>query len=431
MRRFIALPLVVAAALMIGCAGRGDKTNQSGSDDRGVPVAVAPVERATMVQAVPVTGTLKALREAAVTAQVSARVVEVRVREGDTVSKGQVLATLDRTELTTQADQNRAAVEAAEAHLQAARKRLQVLEMGARSEEREIARSRLEQAEAALRQAEADLARMRRLFDQGGIAKQQLDGAQTAYDTARTNRDAARQTLELTEKGPRPEEIEAARQEVKAAAAGLEQAGAALARAQEMLGYTVIRSPLSGVVYERHIEPGEIVSTMGGPPLLRIADLSSVYYEATVPERLAPQVHAGQRAQVMVHWDGERAFQGKVELLVPVADPESRNFLARVAIEKAAGITMPGVYASGSIVVQERADALTVPKDAIVERSGRSLVFVITGDKAEEREVKIGLTERTRAEILSGVQAGERVVVEGAQGMKNGDQVLVQKAEGD
>ncbi len=426
MRRVVILLLILMAA----AAGCGQKKDQNKAQERGIPVGVAVVERATLVDAVPVTGTLKALNEAAVTPQVTARVMEVKAREGDAVAKGQVLVTLDQTDLLAQVKQGCAAVCVSKAQLAAARKRLEIVEQGARSEERQIARSRLEQAEAGLRQAEADLERMRVLYQQGGVAKQQLDAAETAYDVARTNRDSARQSLDLIEKGARPEEIEAARQEVEGAAAGLRASQAALSRAQEQLGYTTIRSPLSGVVYERRIEPGEITSTMGGDPLLRVADLNSVYFEATVPERLAPQVHPGQRVTVTIHSDGEQSLEGTVKLLVPVADPGSRNFLARITIPKAPGVSRPGTYASGSIVLEERRDAVVAPKDAIVERGSLTLVYVVKGNQVEERQVSIGLTDKTRAQILSGVKAGEVVVVEGAQGVKNGDQVTVQKDEG-
>jgi len=426
MRRVVTLLLILMAA----AAGCGQKKDQKKAQERGIPVGVAVVERATLVDAVPVTGTLKALNEAAVTPQVTARVMEVKAREGDAVAKGQVLVTLDQTDFLAQVKQGCAAVCVSKAQLAAARKRLQILEQGARSEERQIARSRLEQAEAGLRQAAADLERMRVLYQQGGVAKQQLDAAETAYDVARTNRDSARQSLELTEKGARPEEIDAARQEVEGAAAGLRASQASLSRAQEQLGYTVIRSPLSGVVYDRRIEPGEIASTMGGDPLLRIADLNSVYFEATVPERLAPQVHPGQRVTVTIHSDGEQSLEGTVKLLVPVADPESRNFLAHITIPKAPGVSRPGTYASGSIILEERRDAVVAPKDAIVERGSLTLVYVVKDKKVEERQVSIGLTDKARAQILSGVKVGEVVVVEGAQGVKNGDQVTVQQDEG-
>jgi multidrug efflux pump subunit AcrA (membrane-fusion protein) len=424
------LAALAAVAVLAGCARPQQKPNQTKPEERGVPVAAAPVERGDMVQAVPVTGSLKALREAAIAPQITARVKEVRVREGDAVGQGQVLVVLDDTTAAAQVRQAREAVAVAGAQAEAARRRLQVLEMGARSEQRDIARSQLEQAEAALRNAESNLERRRRLYEQGGVSKEELDSAQTAYDSARTSRDAAKANLELTERGPRPEEVDAAREELRAAEAAQRQAKAGLAAAEEVLGYTVIRSPLSGTVYERNIEPGEIASTMGGAPLLRISDLKSIYYEATVSGRLAPQVHAGQAVAINVRGDGSHSLQGKVLNLVPVANPSSRDFLVRISIPDLQGVSRPGVYADGSIIAQERKGVLVVPKDAIVERGGRPVVFAVDDGKVRQREVQVGLIDRSRTEILSGVALGDRVVVEGAQALKDGDTVMVQQAGG-
>ena len=124
------------------------------------------------------------------------------------------------------------------------------------------------------------------------------------------------------------------------------------------------------------------------------------------------------------------ALEGKVESLVPVADPASRKFVARIAIPSGANAARPGGYASGRIITQEHKDVLVVPKDAIVERDGKTLVFVVEEAKAVQREVVLGLSDETRAEVVSGVKEGEKIIVEGAQGVKDGDPVIVQEPEG-
>ncbi len=428
MRRALLLAALTAVAVSCGCGGRARK--QEETKERGIPVSAAPVGRGTMVDAIPVTGTLKASRQADIRAEVTARVKAVHVQEGDAVAKGQILVELEQENFLAQVQQARAALAAAKAQLAAARQQLEILEQGARPEEREIAKARVEQAEASLRKAKADRDRMRRLYRGGGVAKQQLDDAETAYKVARTDLESARQSLELTEKGPRPEEIEASRQQVEAAAAGVHSSRAALARAEETLGYTVIRSPLDGVVYRRNVEPGEIASAMGGDPLLRIADPTSVYYEAGVPERVAPRVHPGQRVRVTIHVNGGQSLEGRVISVVPVADPASRKFVARIALPRGANAARPGGYASAEIIAQEHKDVLVVPKDAVVERNGKTLVFVVEDGKAVQREVRLGLSDKTRAEVLSGVKEGEKIIVEGAQGVKDGDPVIVQEQEG-
>jgi len=432
MRRGLALALLLLAVAASGCGRSGGKsgTETDQAEEPRIPVAVADAEVATMADHVTVTGTIRAQREADISPQMSARVLEVTVREGDAVRQGQALIKLDPTQAESTVRQARAGKDAAAARLAAARSRLQILEQGAREEERAIARSRVEQAEAALRTAQADRDRLRGLFDQGAVSKQQLDAAQMGYDTARTNHDSARQALDLTEKGARPEEIDAARKDVQAGAAALAQTEAALAGANEMLSYAVLRSPFNGVVYQRSVNPGEVVSTMGGLPLLRLADLSSVYYEATVPERAALKVKAGQRVDVVVQGNGDRAVNGTVERLVPIADPRSRDFLVRISIVDGTTSTKPGMFARGAVIVQEKTDVVVVPKAAIVEKEGKPVVFVVKDDTAQSRPVVVGLTDRTRAEIVGGVDAWETVVIAGAEGLRDGSPVQIREGGG-
>ena len=432
MRRGLALALLLLAVAASGCGRSGGKsgTETDQAEEPRIPVAVADAEVATMADHVTVTGTIRAQREADISPQMSARVLEVTVREGDAVRQGQALIKLDPTQAESTVRQARAGKDAAAARLAAARSRLQILEQGAREEERAIARSRVEQAEAALRTAQADRDRLRGLFDQGAVSKQQLDAAQMGYDTARTNRDSARQTRDLTEKGARPEEIDAARKDVQAGAAALAQTEAALAGANEMLSYAVLRSPFNGVVYQRSVNPGEVVSTMGGLPLLRLADLSSVYYEATVPERAALKVKAGQRVDVVVQGNGDRAVNGTVERLVPIADPRSRDFLVRISIVDGTTSTKPGMFARGAVIVQEKTDVVVIPKAAIVEKEGKPVVFVVKDDTAQSRAVVVGLTDRTRAEIVGGVDAWEKVVIAGAEGLRDGSPVQIREGGG-
>jgi RND family efflux transporter MFP subunit len=423
--------LLFATAMLGGCTRFGQKQqNGSKNEVKGIPVEVAPAAQGTMTETVTVTGTIRADRETGVSAQASGRVLDVRVREGDTVAAGEVLITLDPAESQSQVRQAQAGVEGSQARLGAAQRRLEILVKGPRQEERAIARNQLDQAESSRRTADADLKRLKGLYEQGAVSKQQLDAAQMAYDTSRAQRDSAHKLLDLTEQGARPEEIDAARKDVEAAAAGLRQSSGMLAEARERLSYTTIRSPISGVVFERKVEPGEVVS-QGGSPLLRIANPASVYYEATVPERVAQRVRAGQRVDVMVQGDGERPVEGSVERMVTIANPNSRDFLVRIGITGGGmGLTKPGMFARGSVVVQESPGAVIVPKDALVEREGKLLAFVVVNGKAQRREVQTGITDSERAEILSGIKPGESVVVVGAQGLQDGDAVQAKASGG-
>jgi len=145
LRGVLAVSLVCVVATLGGCMRSGKKAqNGAQEEQKGIPVEVAPAEQGTMTETVTVTGTIKAARETGVSAQTSGRVLEVRVREGDPVKPGEALIRLDGAEARSQEKQAEAGAQGARARLEAAQRRLEVLEKGARPEERAIARNQLD-----------------------------------------------------------------------------------------------------------------------------------------------------------------------------------------------------------------------------------------------------------------------------------------------
>jgi HlyD family secretion protein len=147
MKVAMAVLAIIVPGLLAGCQrGAGSKRGTSDSGEQGIPVVVAEAERGSMAQRVTVTGTIRAAREAGVSAQISAQVLEVTVREGDPVVEGQVLVRLDPAQASSRAHQAEAGAKAARARLEAAQWRLEVVEEGARQEEKAIARSQIQAA---------------------------------------------------------------------------------------------------------------------------------------------------------------------------------------------------------------------------------------------------------------------------------------------
>jgi len=326
------------------------------------------------------------------------------------VQAGQVLVRLDPTSKQAEVDRSRAA-------LAAARKQLAILEQGARPQERAMARNAVIQAEAQLKDARTNLERMRNLYQEGAVAQQQVDTAQTHYEVALAQRDTAGEQARLTEIGPRKEEIGAAREAVG-------QARAMLRYAQQELTYTTIRSPAAGIVYERGVEPGEAINP--GVPLLKIAVLDEVYFEALVSERQIGAVAPGLAAQIAVDALPGRTFVGKVRRVLPVAEAGSRDFRVKVALPNPEGLLRPGMFARGRVLVSRREGAVLVPGGALVRREGKSVVFTVQGGRARQRPVVTGLEGREEVEVVSGLKAGEQVVTAGHQGLRGGERVSAQ-----
>jgi HlyD family secretion protein len=201
-------------------------------------------------------GTVEAT-EAALGFQVPGRIETILRREGDRVSAGDTLASLDKTELLARRAQAMAQISAAVAVLHE-------METGARSEELAQARSALRAADDRLADSQRDFDRVQRLFQGGAASQEALDKSKLALDVARSQRDQAAEQLKLVETGPRPERMAAQR-------AAVAQAQAAGAQIDAAISNAVIRAPFDGVVTVRDREPGETVGA--GAPVLTIMNL--------------------------------------------------------------------------------------------------------------------------------------------------------------
>ena len=256
------------------------------------------------------TGTIE-MTEVDVSPQVPARVVAVRVEEGQTVKAGDTLAVL--IQATT-----RAGVAAQEARVRAAGAALKEARAGARPGEIERAEAELRRSEAETVRATRDLERIRPLVDAGAESPQRLDAAAAEAATTVARRDAVREELQLLRDGTRPERIERARAELATARADL-------AAERAVAGDLVLTAPIDGTVLSRNAEPGEMLAS--GESALTLGESGATYTRVYVPTRELPMVRAGQAATA--HLDGfpDRPFRGTV-----VAVSTTAEFTPRIAL---------------------------------------------------------------------------------------------------
>ncbi|GIW52344.1 MAG: hemolysin secretion protein D [Gemmatimonadales bacterium] len=245
--------------------------------------------------------------------QVPGRIERVAVREGDRVEAGQELAWLDRRELE-------ARVRSARAQLAAARARLAELEEGFRPEEVEQARANLAAASQRLEDARRSLERSKRLFEGGAISREQLDREETAFAVAEAQYRAAKEQLDLMERGPRIQIIEAQR-------AAVRQAEATVAQAEAALEGAVIKSPISGVVSVQQRHPGEVVAA--GVPVLTVIDPDDRWVRIYVRGDQVGRVSLGQEAEIRADAYPDRVYRGRVVYIADEAEFTPRNVQTR------------------------------------------------------------------------------------------------------
>jgi HlyD family secretion protein len=240
-----------------------------------------------------------------------ARIAEMRVREGDTVRAGQVLAVLEQPQTQGQ-------VPLGQAQVSSARARLRDLEAGPREPEIERAEAELRVRQAEVQRSARETERLRVLADAGAISRQQLDNSRAATAAATAQRDAARENLRLLQQGTRTAQVEAARAEVASAEAALQSA-------RETAGELTLVAPVDGVVMLRAAENGETVAA--GQPVLTLGDPRRPWTRVYVGQEVLPALRVGQTVTARLDAFPDRTFRGRIASLSPRAE-----FTPRVAL---------------------------------------------------------------------------------------------------
>jgi RND family efflux transporter MFP subunit len=331
-------------------------------------------------------GYVTARRQATVSAKITGKVTEVTIEEGMRVEEGAVLARLDDTE--------------AKAQLALTRAQLAV----ASSQEGEI--------RALLQQAENDYTRSQELYNR------QLVSAQ-AIDAARAQRDTLRARLVAN-----TEQVRAARESV--------------AVAEVQLANTVIRAPFSGVVVTKSAQPGEMISPISaGGGFTRtgigtIVDMDSLEIQVDVNESFINRVAADQPVEATLNAYPDWKIPGAVIAIIPTADRSKATVKVRIGIRSKDPRIVPDMGVRVAFLDPRpatpvrAAPGVLVPADAVRAEGSEGVVFVVADGKAARRAVTLGKTVGTEREVLTGVKAGERVVVSPPPSLADGAAVRVQ-----
>jgi RND family efflux transporter MFP subunit len=232
----------------------------------------------------------------------------------------------------------------------------------------------LARAHAEVENAKAHLDRMNQLYAQDAVSKQEMENATRAYRVA-----------------------EASRRAVEA-----------------QLSYTMVRAPFEGVITEKKVEAGELASP--GQPLLKMEDPQRLRLEATVAEGDLKSVSRGDKIPVVIDALGGQALTGLVSQILPAGDPQTHTFMVKVDLPKTPGLKtgMFGRFQLDKGLTQ----TILVPSAAVVERGELSSLYVVGSDQtARLRWVKLGRRFEQQVEILSGLNIGERVLVDGSRGV--------------
>jgi RND family efflux transporter MFP subunit len=237
----------------------------------------------------------------------------------------------------------------------------------------------------------------------------QAQGQLTAArgDLTRTLADEKRFSALFARGSVTAREHDAAEAAYTGAAGRVAQARAALAAAQAGLDYATVRSPVAGVVVERLAEPGDLA--MPGKPLVRLYDVSALRVQLEVPEDLARYIALGTLLDVTVAANSV-SYHTQVNEIVPASDPSSRIVLVRAPLPSGQRL-QPGMFARASFTAGTET-VLTVPRDAIQQVGQLETARIVSDGKVETRMVSLGRSLDRRVEVLAGLRAGDRVLLD-------------------
>jgi RND family efflux transporter MFP subunit len=333
-------------------------------------------------------GYVTARRRATVSSKVTGKVLDVLIEEGRAVKEGQILAHLDDS-------QPRAALAYAEAQLASAHKSFA-------------------EDQARLTQAELTLSRRQQLLKEKVVGKAELDEAQSEVDALKARISYAQQQIGVAE-----------------SQVNLQKTN---------LADMVVRAPFGGIVVSKDAQPGEMISPVSaGGGFTRtgigtIVDMSSLEIEVDVNETYINRVSPGMKVEAILDAYQDFRIPSHVITTIPTADRQKATVRVRIAFDQLDPRILPDMGVKVSFLRDEPAPGanapvaprVLVPKTAVRKADGKSIVFVVKDDKVERRAVSIGLEQGDQIEVISGVTAGERVVVDGPQTLKDGDKVKVQ-----
>lgn len=252
-------------------------------------------------------------------------------------------------------------------------------ELLAHIDAREV-QARLDQTVAVRQQTEADLKRYASLLEQKILAQAEYDNAQAKARVAQ----------------------------------------AAVVEAETLLGYTKVTAPFDGVITRKHADVGDLAAP--GKPLLEMEDSRTLRLEADVPEAVVGKLTLGDKLPVRIS-ALETELEGVITEIAPAADPGSRTFLVKLDLPSVPGLRA-GQFGRVAMPVGETS-ALRVPASAVVQRGQMEILFVVNGDKAQLRLVKSGKRIGGEVELVSGVSAGEKIVVENAAALMDGQPLTI------
>jgi HlyD family secretion protein len=387
--------LIAAGLLVLIVAGIGLTYLAKGSTID--PNKLDKVKRGDVARSVVATGKIQPITRVEVKSKASGIVEKLYVDINNVVHKGQELAQLDQQEILAQVDAQRAQLGSAQANVS--------------TFEANIEQDKVNANAPDLPMYKATLDRNLEMQKEGIVSRQVLDDANRDYLAALTKRDSSKAQIG----------VDTAK--LKQARAQVQQSQASLKQLEEQFSYTTIVAPMDGVILSRDVEIGDAVSSilvLGSTATLVMTegDINEVYVQGKVDEADIAHVYLGQPARIKVESFRDRTFVGHVTKIAPMGVEKDNvtTFEVRVSINNPGGELKANMTANAEIILDEHKGVLNVPENAVMYDGQKNASVEIPDRKQKEGKrkvlVKVGLSNGSVTEILSGLKEGDQVVLQ-------------------
>lgn len=390
--------LITAAAVVLtfaSCGKKEEKENKATATNVTVSEAVTD----TIASTVSYTGEVKANASASVSPKASGTVEAVYAEIGDFVKAGSALMKIDATSYQLSYNQAQAAYNSATAAYNNVKN-------GSNAQNQVSLNQALASAQSNYDTALDNYNRQKALFDIGAISQVALDSAKTALDNAQIALDSARASSNLNQSVIAP-------QSEASAKAAVEQAKAAVDIAAQALANCTVKAPISGYISSKSVSVGQTASQ--GIEAFSIKNSNAVDVEINVTESVISYLNAGDDAKISIKSAKLDDIKGTVSVVGETKNDKTGMFTVKISIPNENGKIKVGMLADVLLTTEKVSDALVVPADSVMQSGDKQYVYIANGNKAEKKVIEAGVTDGDRIQILSGLEAGNKVIVEGKE----------------
>lgn len=440
----MALSALLVVMLLAGCSSVSKQQLQDQPKNTAVVVKIKKVVRSSISDTREYTGRLKPVQDVLVVPKLAGKVVDIPVKIGDAVKKGDLLMELDTADIQPQVNQAQAAYNVAKITVndtKQKKKDMDDMEKKLKDQQSSLI-SQQKQLSDAQKQLQVQIDDInKQLADlentKGQIPEQQYQQTKAQLEgmlkTLNDNMNKVRSGLDAVNEGLKAVQsqlssLSSAKMQLPSDElldAQLKQAEAGLALAKHQLGNAKIYAPIDGIVASISVEEGEMVAQTMAP--VDIIDTTKLLLDIQVDENEITKLKEGQTVSVKIDAVPDQAYTGEITMVSPITDPRSQNYSVRIQIDNAAGYLKAGMFARAQLVIAQKDDVIAVPAEAVLDENGVKVVYVAKDGKAQKRRVEVGMNNSDMIEITKGLDVGEDIIVEGQQYLTDGVNITIAK----